>query len=121
MFLFDFINYNQYKYIIIISNLKQYILTFSLKLKVEDAETLSLIFFNYIGWRWSTTVIRDVPSIKLGQLWAEMSLGLNNTTRPKRNGQLCAKGWATWASRRASELFYNTMISSYRDVEKIYD
>ena len=29
----------------------QYILTFSLKLKVEDAKTLSLIFFDCIGWR----------------------------------------------------------------------
>ena len=46
---FDFINYNQYKYILIISNLTQYILRFFLKLKVEDAETLSLIFFDCIG------------------------------------------------------------------------
>jgi hypothetical protein len=44
-------------YILIVSNLAQYILTFPLKLKVEDAETLSLIFFVCIGWRRSATVI----------------------------------------------------------------
>jgi hypothetical protein len=58
-------------YIFIVSNLTQYILTFSLKLKVKDVETLGLIFFDCIGWRRSTMVIRDVPSIKLGQLWAK--------------------------------------------------